>query len=84
MSEYFALVERDYHWLGKHYVHLEAFFLAMSSSNDVRLALPTEEEVATFLEARFVPFDDLAYLSEPIEPADLRSIVDHLTDCPTS
>jgi 8-oxo-dGTP pyrophosphatase MutT (NUDIX family) len=78
VSDGFVLVDRDYFWLGRHYVHREAFFAAKVESDQVRLSQPTEEEVATFIEARFVLLEDFEHLTDPLEPAGLSSIVDQL------
>gem|GEM_PF-318232 len=80
VSDDFVLVDRDYFWIGRHFVHAEAFFRAVVESDRARLAQPTEEEVATFVEARFVLPEELEHLSDPVEPAGLRSIIEQFTN----
>ncbi len=46
-------------------------------------ALPRERvgrhnEIATLVEMRFVPFDEIALLADPLEPPDLLDAIDRL------
>ncbi|GES25143.1 hypothetical protein Aple_080420 [Acrocarpospora pleiomorpha] len=72
-------VERDYHWLGVHYVKTEPFFLArFDTTPDVASTELTPEEDGTYRGHAWHSRADLAALPEPIEPPNLLAILDHL------
>lgn len=72
------IVARDYHWLGRHFVHDEAFFRARVTRPAAAPAL-TVEEVSTFVEMRFVVTAEIAALADPLEPPNLVEIVKEMT-----
>lgn len=83
LEEASVLVERDYSWLGEHYMHLEEFFrakvvLSESELAGIGMARPTDEELATFLEWRFVQKERLDDLDGALEPPSLPSVIDRL------
>ncbi|WP_248965331.1 NUDIX hydrolase [Sphaerisporangium perillae] len=69
-------VERDYHWLGVHYVKIEPFYLArFAGSPGVAPTGLTREEQATYLGHDWFTPAELAALPEPIEPASLPEVI---------
>jgi 8-oxo-dGTP diphosphatase len=70
-----VLVDRDYRWAGRRHVHVEEFFRAETDTADVRLERPTDEELATFVEWRFVRPDELGGLDAPLEPPLLEAVL---------
>lgn len=72
-------VQRDYHWLGVHYVKVEPFFLArFAVTPEVLPATMTEEERATYLGHGWFGLDELAVLPDPVEPPDMAEVVRRL------
>ena len=72
-------VERDYHWLGVHYVKTEPFFLArFEGTPEVASAELTAEEQGTFRGYAWHSRADLAALAEPVEPPNLLTVLDNL------
>jgi 8-oxo-dGTP diphosphatase len=77
LAEETLMVERDYVFAGRHHQHAERFFLTTV------VGVPTpaefsEQEIATFLEARFVHPSELAALDAPLEPPHLASLIAEL------
>ncbi|RCG23493.1 NUDIX domain-containing protein [Sphaerisporangium album] len=69
-------VERDYHWLGVHYVKVEPFYLArFPGSPRVAPATLTGEEQETFLGHGWFTPEEIAALPEPVEPPAMARIV---------
>jgi 8-oxo-dGTP pyrophosphatase MutT (NUDIX family) len=79
LPEEFIRVERDYEWCGKRYRHTEAFFRVVTDRVDVALTSPTSREIATLVEMRFIPIDELDHLLDPLEPPSFASIVRSVT-----
>ncbi len=75
LPDQYLLVDRDYLWLGRRFVHVEAFFRAEVDEVRPRLAHPTDEEVASFLAWRFVDPAAFDQLDAPLEPPDLGAIL---------
>jgi 8-oxo-dGTP pyrophosphatase MutT (NUDIX family) len=67
----FLPVDRDYWWLGRHYVHTEAFFLALPSGDSVTPARLTGEEVQTTLGWQWVDWQASPAVDSPLEPPEL-------------
>lgn len=76
ISERSIPVKRAYEWMGRQYRHTEAFFAVAAPTGDVGLAAPTEKELATFVEMRFIPVGEIAALELPLEPPSLLEILD--------
>lgn len=72
------VVARDYEWLGRRFVHDEAFFATRLTGQAAAAAL-TGEEAGTLLELRFVAPEALASLDAPLEPPALVEIVSELS-----
>ncbi|GGL06402.1 hypothetical protein Sme01_66630 [Sphaerisporangium melleum] len=76
-------VERDYHWLGVHYVKVEPFYLArFASVPPVAPTTPTAEEQDTYLGHGWFTPAELASLAEPVEPPALAEVIALLADPP--
>ena len=71
------MVERDYVFAGRHHHHTERFFLT-SVVGAPTPAEFSEQEIATFLEARFIHPNELAALDAPLEPPRLGSLIAEL------
>jgi 8-oxo-dGTP diphosphatase len=71
-------VARRYSWAGRSYDHIEEFFPAIALTGEVALTEPTPREIATLIEMRFVRFDEIARLADPLEPPDLLDAIDRL------
>jgi 8-oxo-dGTP diphosphatase len=78
LAEGTVLVERDYHWLGHHFVHVEEFFWANVVDAEPRLAAPSDEEVASFVSWRFVSRSQFGQLDASLEPPALGVVLDDL------
>ncbi len=74
LSEDFLEVPRDYHWLGRRFVHREGFFVARVGGEPTAPQF-TREERETFLGQAFVPPDALSAFDEPLEPPTLPAII---------
>jgi 8-oxo-dGTP pyrophosphatase MutT (NUDIX family) len=72
-----AIVPRDYVFAGRHMTHDEEFFMT-SVSNPTSPGAFTEEELSTFVEARFIHPSDLDELDAPLEPPELLTILERL------
>ncbi|GAA3825363.1 NUDIX hydrolase [Sphaerisporangium flaviroseum] len=69
-------VERDYHWLGVHYVKVEPFYLArFAGIPDVRPVTLTGEEQDTYLGHGWFTPAELGALTEPVEPPTLTEVI---------
>ncbi|MEU9890030.1 NUDIX domain-containing protein [Sphaerisporangium sp. NPDC051011] len=74
-------VERDYHWLGVHYVKVEPFYLArFGGSPQVAPATLTSEEQDTLLGHGWFTPAEIAALPDPVEPPALTEVVALLDD----
>lgn len=69
------LVDRDYIWAGRRHLHVEEVFRAETRSAGIKLARPTDEELATFVDWHFFAPDELERLDAPLEPPTLRAAV---------
>jgi 8-oxo-dGTP pyrophosphatase MutT (NUDIX family) len=77
-------VDRDYHWLGVHYVKVEPFYLArFAETPEVVPTTLTGEEQDTYLGHRWFSPAELAALSEPVEPPTLAGVIALLGRRPT-
>ena len=72
-----AIFSRDYIFAGRHLTHDEEFFTTSVNTNADPGAF-TEEELTTFVEARFIHPRDLDELDAALEPPELVSILDRL------
>jgi 8-oxo-dGTP pyrophosphatase MutT (NUDIX family) len=71
------LVERDYVFAGRHHRHTERFFLTTVAGSSSPAAF-SDQEIATFLEAKFVHPSQLSALDAPVEPPHLGSLIAQL------
>ncbi|HEY5272397.1 MAG TPA: NUDIX domain-containing protein [Acidimicrobiales bacterium] len=71
------LVERDYVFAGHHHRHTERFFFTTVAGSPSPAAF-SEQEIATFLEARFVHPSKLVALDALVEPPHLGSLIAQL------
>jgi len=71
-------VEREYDWLGKHFRHAEAFFAVSTGHVEVELLEPTPNEIATFVEMRFIAKSELPRLQDPLEPPNLIRLLESI------
>jgi 8-oxo-dGTP diphosphatase len=76
-----AYVERDYDWLGRHFAHCEAFFVAHEVAERSPMQL-TDEEQSTFLEWRFFAPSELCQLDAPLEPPNLCELLAAMSGAP--
>ncbi len=76
-----VLVDRDYVWAGRRHVHVEEIFQAEVRVAEIKLTLPTDEEVATFIGWHFFHPGELAYLDAPLEPPALATVLRELDEC---
>jgi 8-oxo-dGTP pyrophosphatase MutT (NUDIX family) len=80
VSDIWVPVERDYHWLGVHYVKVEPFYLArFTGTPEVRPATLTTEESDTYLGHGWFTPAELAALPDPVEPAGMAEVIALLT-----
>jgi len=77
LEERSAIVARDYVFAGRHMAHDEEFFMT-SVNTAARPEAFTDEELGTFVEARFIHPHDLDELDAPLEPPELFTILEHL------
>ncbi|MEU8271526.1 NUDIX domain-containing protein [Sphaerisporangium sp. NPDC049002] len=69
-------VERDYHWLGVHYVKVEPFYLArFAGTPEVVPATLTGEERDTYLGHAWLSPAELASLPDPVEPPAMIEVI---------
>ncbi|GII67170.1 hypothetical protein Skr01_72550 [Sphaerisporangium krabiense] len=74
-------VERDYHWLGVHYVKVEPFYLArFAGTPRVAPATLTHEERDTLLGHAWHTLDEIAALPDALEPPTLVEVTRLLCD----
>ncbi|WP_310738183.1 NUDIX hydrolase [Microbispora sp. H10670] len=72
-------VHRDFHWLGRHYVKTERFYLArFGTAPPVASAALTEEESGALLGLAWHEIAALSALPEPLDPLELPGIIDRL------
>jgi 8-oxo-dGTP diphosphatase len=71
------LVDRDYVFAGRRHRHTERFFSSTVTGVPSAAAF-SEQEIATFVEARFVHPKQLASLDAPVEPPHLGELIDSL------
>jgi 8-oxo-dGTP pyrophosphatase MutT (NUDIX family) len=71
------LVDRDYVFASRHHRHTEQFFLTTVAGEPSPAAF-SEQEVATFLDARFIHPMRLGLLDAPVEPPHLGALLDGL------
>ncbi|MEV7971340.1 NUDIX domain-containing protein [Sphaerisporangium sp. NPDC088356] len=76
VTDMWVPVERDYHWLGVHYVKVEPFYLArFAGTPEIVPETLTDEERDTFLgHAWFTPAE-LAALPDPVEPPAIAEVI---------
>jgi 8-oxo-dGTP pyrophosphatase MutT (NUDIX family) len=72
------VVARDYVFAGRHHLHNERFFLTTVAGDPTPAAF-SEQERATFREAKFVHPNALDALDAPIEPAHLGTLIEQLS-----
>jgi 8-oxo-dGTP pyrophosphatase MutT (NUDIX family) len=77
LGEKVVTVARDYWWLGHHYVHDEAVYLARVAGVPSNERF-TPEERETFVEMRFVMPEAFGSLDAALEPASFAAIVAEL------
>ncbi len=77
LAEETLAVARDYVFAGRHHQHTERFFLT-TVAGDPRPAEFSEQEIATFVEARFVHPSALGALDAPVEPPHLGALISEL------
>jgi 8-oxo-dGTP pyrophosphatase MutT (NUDIX family) len=77
LGEETLLVERDYVFAGRHHQHTECFFVTTVVGEPTPAEF-SEQEIATFLEARFVDPSELGALDAPLEPPHLASLIAQL------
>jgi 8-oxo-dGTP pyrophosphatase MutT (NUDIX family) len=78
IEDRFSLVSREYIWADRHFAHTEAFFAAVVEDPAIAPTALTSEEIESFLEARFVHPTALEALPDPIEPPDLRAVLQRI------
>jgi 8-oxo-dGTP diphosphatase len=71
------MVERDYVFAGHHHQHTERFFHTTVTGEPVPAEF-SAQEIATFLEAKFIHPSELATLDAPVEPPHLGSLIAEL------
>lgn len=72
-------VDRDFHWLGRHYVKTERFYLArFAATPEVSAARLTEEESGAYRGHAWHPIAALTALPEPLEPPALPAVLARL------
>jgi 8-oxo-dGTP diphosphatase len=77
LGEESLIVERDYVFAGHRNHHIERFFLTTVAGEPAPAEF-SEQEIATFLEARFVHPNELTELDAPLEPPHLASLIAEL------
>jgi 8-oxo-dGTP pyrophosphatase MutT (NUDIX family) len=77
LAEETVMVERDYVFAGRHHQHTERFFLTTVPGVPTPAQF-SEQEIATFLEAKFIHPGRLAALDAPVEPPHLGSLIAEL------
>ena len=77
LSLEFQLVERDYTFAGRHHRHIEAFFHTRTGASPRPTAF-TDEEMETYVEARFWSRNDLDQLDSSLQPPELSEILDRM------
>jgi 8-oxo-dGTP pyrophosphatase MutT (NUDIX family) len=68
------MVERDYVFAGRHHQHAERFFLTTVAGEPIPAQF-SDEEIATFLGAKFIHPSELGSLDAPVEPPHLGSLI---------
>lgn len=72
-------VDRDYMWLGVHYVKTEPFYLARFGTRpEVTPSVLTSEESDTYLGFGWFSPAELTALDEPVEPPLLAAVLERL------
>jgi 8-oxo-dGTP diphosphatase len=71
------MVERDYVFAGRHHQHTERFYLTTVAGEPIPAQF-SEQEVATFVEAKFIHPSQLALLDAPVEPPQLARLIAEL------
>lgn len=80
VTDMWVPVERDYHWLGVHYVKMEPFYLArFTGTPEIRPATLTSEERDTYLGQAWLTPTELAALRDTVEPATMVEVIALLT-----
>jgi 8-oxo-dGTP diphosphatase len=74
LAEETVMVERDYVFAGRRHQHTERFFLTEVTGLPAPAEF-SEQEIATFLEARFIHPRELTALDAPVEPPHLGSLI---------
>ncbi|WP_214415170.1 NUDIX hydrolase [Sphaerisporangium fuscum] len=83
VADIWVPVERDYHWLGVHYVKVEPFYLArFTGTPDVRPSTLTAEELDTYLGHGWFTPAELGGLPDPVEPPAMAEVIALLFDAP--
>ncbi len=79
VEDVWVQVERDFHWLGVHYMKTEPFFLArFPGTPKVGGTEFTSEETGTYRGHAWHTPDSLDTLPERVEPPNLRDVIDRL------
>ncbi|GAB1824182.1 NUDIX hydrolase [Herbidospora sp. RD11066] len=79
VEDLWVSVERDFHWLGVHYVKTEPFFLArFEGTPQVASVDFTSEETGTYRGHAWHTPDSLDSLEERVEPPNLRDVIERL------
>ncbi|MFG2077952.1 NUDIX hydrolase [Nonomuraea maritima] len=78
--DHWTPVERDFTWLGVHYVKVEPFYLARFDGRpEVTPSALTAEESDTYLGFGWFTRAELAALSDPVQPPHLADVMKRLT-----